>query len=308
VRRTRSALKLAGDALPGGIAARFGPEFKWLGDLTTPTRDLDVYLDGFGQMAGRLSAAAPADLGPFRAHLAARRAAEQRKLARGLRSARFTALMADWRDALGNVLAGTGLAGTGLAGTGRAKRGRAAPGDIASLASSRIARAYRRVARRGAALTAAGPASAPPPAKMHALRKRGKELRYLLEFFGSLYEPAALRQAVKDLKGLQDCLGNFQDAEVQRDGIREFAAAMLAECQGADRRPARRPRRDAGPPAAPPLSTAELAATLLAMGELTAVLHAQQERARAEVAGRFAAFARAGGVRTLSTHPRTAQA
>ena len=45
------------------------------------------------------------------------------------------------------------------------------------------------MAKRGAAITAARPADAPPPGDMHALRKRGKELRYLLEFFGSLYDP-----------------------------------------------------------------------------------------------------------------------
>jgi CHAD domain-containing protein len=104
------------------------------------------------------------------------------------------------------------------------------------------------------------------------VRKRGKELRYLLEFFGSLYDPAACRQAVRDLKGLQDCLGEFQDGVVQREAIRGFAAAMVS---GGD------------------LPAAELAATLLAMGELTARLDARQRRARDEVAGRFAAFARA---------------
>jgi hypothetical protein len=47
-----------------------------------------------------------------------------------------------------------------------------------------------------------------------------------------------------------------------------------------------------------PPAAAELAATLLALGELTAVLHAQQDKARAEVAGRFAEFAQAGSLRT----------
>src|ERR1019366_9397169 len=51
VRRTRSALKLAGDALPPGLARRFAPEFRWLGALTTPTRDLDVYLLDYPGMA-----------------------------------------------------------------------------------------------------------------------------------------------------------------------------------------------------------------------------------------------------------------
>ncbi len=62
VRRTRSALKLAGDALPGGVAGRYRAEFKWLGDLTTPTRDLDVYLLGFPEMAAGLVAATAEEL------------------------------------------------------------------------------------------------------------------------------------------------------------------------------------------------------------------------------------------------------
>src|SRR5580700_6773084 len=44
VRRTRSALKLLGDVLPE--TTRYAAEFKWLGDLTTPVRDLDVHLLG----------------------------------------------------------------------------------------------------------------------------------------------------------------------------------------------------------------------------------------------------------------------
>jgi len=47
VRRTRSALKLFGDAigkLSADELAFFAAEFKWVGDLTTPTRDLDVHL------------------------------------------------------------------------------------------------------------------------------------------------------------------------------------------------------------------------------------------------------------------------
>ncbi|HYB48413.1 MAG TPA: CHAD domain-containing protein, partial [Streptosporangiaceae bacterium] len=46
VRRTRSAIKLLGEVLPDDLAAHYAAEFKWLGDLTTPTRDLDVHLLG----------------------------------------------------------------------------------------------------------------------------------------------------------------------------------------------------------------------------------------------------------------------
>jgi CHAD domain-containing protein len=243
VRRTRSALKLAGDALPDGLAAQFRPEFKWLGDLTTPTRDLDVYLLGFPGMAASLIAATPDELEPFHDHLRRSRAAAHRLLVRGLRSARFSRITRDWRQAL----------------TATAD-GRRRP-SAARLASSRIARAHRRVIRDGSAITATS-----PPESLHELRKRCKELRYLLEFFGSLYDPGEHWRTVRDLKALQDCLGEFQDTQVQHEELRAFATQMMAER------------------AAP-------AATLLAMGEIAAGLATRQRQARSEFAGRFRDFA-----------------
>jgi CHAD domain-containing protein len=249
VRRSRSALKLAGDVLPGGMAARFRPEFKWLGDLTTPTRDLDVYLLGYPDMAARLVAATAEELQPFHAHLERSRAAAQRQLARGLRSARFARLRQDWPDAL----------------AGAAARPGSTRPSAARLAATRIARAHRRVLRDGSAIT---PAS--PPESLHELRKRCKELRYLLEFFGSLYDPGEHWRAVRELKALQDCLGEFQDTQVQREEIRDFAAQMM------DQRTAP-------------------AATLLAMGEIAAGLAARQQQARGGFTGRFRDFASPAG-------------
>jgi CHAD domain-containing protein len=243
VRRTRSALKLAGDVLPGDAASRFRPEFKWLSDLTTPARDLDVYLLGFSGMAEGLIAGTADELRPFHDHLLRSRAATQRHLARGLRSARFSRLAAEWRQALRG-----------------AAEGSARP-TIARLAAARIARAHRRVIRDGAAIGATS-----PPESLHDLRKRCKELRYLLEFFGSLYDPGEHWQAVRELKALQDCLGEFQDTQVQQEEIRAFAAQMME-------------------------ARAAPAATLLAMGEVAAGLAARQRQARTEFAGRFRAFA-----------------
>jgi CHAD domain-containing protein len=254
VRRTRAAVKLLGDVLPGGLAGRYRDEFKWLGDLTTPVRDLDVHLLGFADLAGGLLACSPADLEPFRDFLAHRRAQEFRRLAAGLRSPRFRALVHDWRKALVDVRDAQG------------KRQRKQ--TTASLAAERTGRAAAQLLRRGAAIVATSPAES-----LHDLRKRGKELRYLLEFFAPVYDAAAYRSVVSDLKKLQDCLGDFQDSEVQRDEIGVLAQAMLAEspAQG--------------------LTRAALAATLLAMGEISARLAAIQQAARTDFSDRFARFA-----------------
>ena len=244
VRRTRSVLKLAGSVFPAGLADRYRPEFKWLGDLTTPTRDLDVYLLGYPAMAGKLIAGTEPELRPFHDYLARQRAAAQHQLARGLRSARYAGLTRAWQQDLKQVTAAPGR---------RPAAGRFAAG--------RIARAHQRVLRSGGAIDAAS-----PPQALHDLRKLCKELRYLLEVFASLHDPADQWRAVNELKALQDCLGEFQDTEVQQAELRGFAAKMMA---------------DASAPAE----------TLLAMGEIAAGLAIRQRAARAEFAGLFSGFA-----------------
>ncbi|HEY6787945.1 MAG TPA: CHAD domain-containing protein [Trebonia sp.] len=261
VRRTRAAIKLLGDALPipGEQVARFAAEFKWLGDATTPVRDLDVHLLGFDAMEAGLRAAKEDDLTPFRAFLSDRRAREFRVLARGLRSERFSQLMRDWRVALGAVLKGK-----------KRPAGEFATMTAAELATERTRQAFRKVTKRGAAIT---PDS--PHESLHDLRKRCKELRYALEFFGPLHDKPAYSAVVGDLKRLQDCLGEFQDNEVQIDEIRVLASAMLT----------------AG--AAP-------AATLLAMGEITAGLAARQQAARDVFEKRYAGFGGLDGQRHMA--------
>jgi len=241
VRRTRSVLKLTGDAMQPDLIDRFGAEFRWLGDLTTPVRDLDVYLLGFPDMAAGLTSADPRDLEPFRVFLRRHRATERRRLVRGLRSRRFQRLMTEWPAELAAVQDDSGPA-------------------IADVARRRVELAFRRVIKHGERITADSPGD-----MVHALRKRCKELRYLLEVFRSLHEPTAHRRLVAELKKLQDCLGDFQDGEVQREAVRAFAAAMM----------------DEGRVPAP---------TVLAMGELAAQLDARQLRARAELVGRLGPF------------------
>jgi CHAD domain-containing protein len=272
VRRTRSALKLLGDALAGLTGkevAFFAAEFKWVGDLTTPTRDLDVHLLDFEETARGLAAAKPDDLEPFRAYLEQRRRKEFRSVARGLRSARFTTLTREWRARLIKVQSDS----SGPMRVSRTRSGqfqRAAGGTAGLLAAERTRVAFAKVAKRGAAITRDTPGEA-----LHDLRKRCKELRYSLEFFAPLHDPAGYTKVVGDLKRLQDCLGEFQDTDVQIGEIRALAAAMLAAHE------------------AP-------AVTLLAMGEITAGLAARQRAARADFERRFAAFADVDGQRRMS--------
>ena len=156
VRRTRSAVKLCGDVLPAGVREAFGGEFKWLGDVTTPIRDLDVYLLGYDEMAAGLLAATPAELEPFHRHLAQRYKIEQRELVRALRSRRFLDLTKAWRKELAAPAPRRGI-------------------TAAALAADRIARAHRKVLKRGAASDARSCAtcwSSSPPCMIRQFTSR----------------------------------------------------------------------------------------------------------------------------------------
>jgi CHAD domain-containing protein len=258
VRRTRSGLTLAGDTLPAGLVARFADEFKWLGDLTTPVRDLDVYLLGLDGTTGEQGDGELAPLEPFRRYLARRRHAERRRLLAGLRSTRFSTLTGEWRAAL-------------LAASDQS----VADGPTtASFAAARISRGYRRIVKRGSAITPASPAQ-----ELHRLRKRCKQLRYLMEYFASLHDPTSHRKMIKELKSLQDCLGRFQDSHTQREAISALADEMAAE-------------------------QAVTPAALLAMGELGAGLKSRQRDARAEFASRFNRFASTKTARIVKALPQ----
>jgi CHAD domain-containing protein len=99
-----------------------------------------------------------------------------------------------------------------------------------------------------------------PHEALHDLRKVGKELRYLLEFFGGLFPAEEVKPMIKALKALQDVLGRFQDFEVQADTLRGLTAEVGAQPGGPQ--------------------------GLLAMGALIDRLAREQHQARAEFAAK----------------------
>jgi len=217
IRRGRSTLKVPGAALPAPQADAASAALKWLGDLTTPTRDLDVYLLGLDDLAAEVAAPGwdSAQLRPFRDFLVARRAKEQTALARSLRAARAKRALGAWASA------GTGGESDDVDDAGSAEP--AGP-PIELVAKAAVSRAFKRVIKAGIGITASS-----PPTQLHELRKRCKELRYTLEIFAALHDPTGQRALIDDLKKLQDCLGEFQDTDVQQHAIRQFAAQMLAD-------------------------------------------------------------------------------
>jgi len=247
VRRSRSTVKLLGDVLPPALVAWVTPQLKTLGDLTTPSRDLDVLLEELPALTAGLTSGRPEDVEPLVRHLAGLRADERRRLAVGLRSPRFERFRARWRASLLALASWDGQPGAGP------------PAD--EVVGERLDRAHRRVLRRGTRITDASPAE-----DLHDLRKRAKELRYLLEIFPSTTGEDP-RVAIKELKALQDVLGTFQDSEAQREALCLIATDMMS-------------------------GDAASARTMFAMGEVAARLQEDQDTSRAQFAAMFGQFSR----------------
>jgi CHAD domain-containing protein len=62
-----------------------------------------------------------------------------------------------------------------------------------------------------------------PPEAYHDLRKRGKHLRYALEFLSSVYGAKKTAKLVSPLKDAQDTLGDQQDSIVATKLLRSLA-------------------------------------------------------------------------------------
>lgn len=245
VRRTRSALTQVKGVFPPQVVDHFRREFAWLGKVTGPTRDLDVYLLKIGDYGGALPAQVRGDLAPLRDFLGRRQKLEQQLLVSHLDSVRYKELIQTWSQFLQDLPRSSAP---------HAERA------IREVASQRIWKAWRKVWKKGRAIGPRTPAEA-----LHSLRIDGKKLRYLLEFFRSLYPAAEVDVLIKALKPLQENLGDFQDLEVQQGKLREFALQM----------------QDDGSANAP---------TLMAMGELVAGLRRLQVDERLRFDERFVRF------------------
>ncbi len=242
IRRARSVLRELGHVHDRQARTKLRDELKWAQQLTGPVRDLDVQLLEWNELAALLPAGRGPELEPLRALLARRRTAELAKLRRGLRSKRFAAVLERWRS----------LPVDG-------ERPNAAR-PIEAVAGERIRKVYRRMVSDGSAIDDDSPAE-----DLHDLRKRGKELRYLLELFGSPFPKDVVKPMISTLKDLQEVLGRFQDRAVQIEMLHEIRDELA---------------REPGGPAA-----------LIALGAALDALVADQQAARDEFAATFSAFA-----------------
>ena len=204
-RRTRSLLSQLKKALPPGDGERYRSEFSWLGSRSGPTRDLDVFLLKLPSYAEDLPGAERGDVSLLQEMLGRRQSEEHALLVQALDSARYASLIRQWDAFLHRPSRPAVESDVGRK-------------PILDVASRRIRKAHRKVLKQGHSID--GEAT---PEALHQMRIRCKKLRYLLEFFGSLYATEGIGKLISELKRLQDNLGDFNDYVVQQRLLREVA-------------------------------------------------------------------------------------
>ena len=83
-------------------------------------------------------------------------------------------------------------------------------GPVRAFAAASLARSWKKVARHGADLDGLS------IEQRHELRKALKGLRYMSEFFGSLYGARKVERFVNDLRKLQDVFGYLNDVSTAK--------------------------------------------------------------------------------------------
>jgi len=250
IRRTRSALGQIKDVFPTTITEQFKQDFAYLGSLTNELRDLDVYLLAEDKYKSMLPESLQDDISPLFDYLRAQRENALNQVIKSHASSKYMRILTDWEAFLNEPV--TETPGT-VKGTI----------PIIDLARQRIYNRYRRVIKDGNNIL-----ENPQDELMHALRIDCKKLRYLIEFFASLFPEDKIRLLIEQLKRLQDNLGDFNDLSVQQEYLLNIADQLPITDQGGRR-------------------------TLLAIGSLIESLVYQQQRVKDAFAETFTAFASA---------------
>ncbi|MCE7008493.1 CHAD domain-containing protein [Kibdelosporangium philippinense] len=200
IRRLRAAVNADGAGL-GDVAPPLQLELKWLGNALGPVRDLDVQLDRLRTEAAGFEDNERAAVERLLSGLVNERKAARRRMLSAMRTKRYAELL----TSLAAATASKPISEAVSSDNGKA------PAVV-----SVIYKPYRKLFKAVSAL-----GQDPPDEQLHALRIKGKRLRYAAELVGSAgKEP--VKQLIKATKAFQEVLGEHQDAAVAEETIRRL--------------------------------------------------------------------------------------
>ncbi len=188
VRRSRALLR-AGNGLVATDTRTLSLELKWLGSVLGDVRDLDVLAAHLHDEVATLDTGDRAAAGPLLDALEGQRTSARLALLEALDGQRYDALLDSFQHVLTTL-------------DPSSRKG----------ALDRLARRELEKLRRDVHALDRKPADD----VLHALRKRGKRVRYAYELSGA-------KSVVKRAKGFQDVLGEHQDSVVAEEHLRALS-------------------------------------------------------------------------------------
>ncbi|KAF5414700.1 MAG: hypothetical protein C5S49_06670 [Candidatus Methanogaster sp.] len=210
-RRARSAISQIKDVFPPEKLDRFKQDFRELGQSSNKLRDLDVYLHKKEEYRTMLPADLRPGLDPFFIYLEKEREKELKGFISVIRSDFYRQLVADW-DAF---LVSDEDYGVPAANTEK---------PVITLARTFLRARYKKIMKAGAKID-----DETPDENLHSLRIQCKKLRYLMEFFASLFPTGEIALLTKQLKRFQENLGEFNDLSMQQYTLKEYLATINLE-------------------------------------------------------------------------------
>ena len=199
IRRTRSALDQIKSVFPKETTIRFKKNFAFVGKLSNQLRDLDVYLLKEDIYKGMLPAVLRDDIDPLFDYLREKRSKAFKEVITGLKSKEYSRILQDWDAFLNEPPHDSPTASN-------------ADLAIIDLSRKRIYKRYRSIVKAGNQIL-----ENTEDERLHALRIECKKLRYLMEFFSSLFPRKRIKILIQQLRKLQDNLGDFNDLCVQEE-------------------------------------------------------------------------------------------
>ena len=217
VRRTRAALGQIRFVFPAKTTERFKKDFAFVGKLTNELRDLDVYLLKEKAYKAKVAPVLRNDIEPLFDYLRKKRSEAFQKVIRGLKSKRYATILKHWETFLHASPQDSPAAAN-------------AEVFIITLARKRICKKYQSVVKAGNRISESA-----EDKMLHVLRIHCKKLRYLMEFFASLFPPETMNNLIEQLKSLQDNLGDFNDLRVQEEYLLTVARQLPANREGSEK-------------------------------------------------------------------------
>lgn len=203
LRRTRSLLGSMKKRVPAADVSRFQQGLQKIGLITGPVRDLDVYLLEQEVYHSLLPEGLQEGLSVFFKDLARQRVKERQRLKKAFHSKSFQQFLMQWRRYVEDSLLSSALE------TGHK--------PCKKVAVKAIRKRLQSIMKNGALIGIQS-----PDIDLHQLRIQAKKLRYLLEFYRSLFPEPEMDALVKSLKKLQDNLGSFNDLSVQQRMLAQY--------------------------------------------------------------------------------------